>query len=166
MKTKVISSSFFILVFILSSCGREIATPVPVTQSPIATQTPTDIPTITPTPTLTQFGITYSTPIPYPTASVVKSNAVAFIAENALWVANVDGSGEKKLVDIIYNKDSYYPQEGVQWAPDGKWISYFSQGKLWVVSRDGSTKKSLLILPAKSVAYLIKYAWSPDSSKI
>jgi Tol biopolymer transport system component len=141
-------------------------TPAPVTQTPVATQPPTDIPTQTALPTIASFGSTYPTPIPYPTASAVKSNAVAFIAENALWVANVDGSGEKKLVDIIYDNDSYYPQVVIQWAPDGKWISYISEGKLWMISRDGSTKKSLLLLPDKSVANLIRYAWSPDSSKI
>ncbi len=156
-----------------------IATLTPVTQTPVVTQPPTDIPTPTLLTTFTPNPLFTITPSPtavppYPTASVVKANAVAFIArdninplDTSLWVANVDGSGEKKLVDIIYNKDSYdYPQEGVQWSPDGKWISYFSQDKLWAVSRDGLTKKSLLSLPVKSVAYLIRYAWSPDSSKI
>jgi hypothetical protein len=54
-------------------------TPAPMTQTPVATQPPTDIPTQTALPTIASFGSTYPTPIPYPTASVVKANAVAFI---------------------------------------------------------------------------------------
>lgn len=174
MKSKNIFQSLFILVFLLTSCGQESVTSAPVTQTSTTTQQQTATPSATllalsPLPTVS-FGLPSSTPyptaIPYPTAETINANAVAFIAENALWVANVDGSGERKLVDIIYNKDSYYPQEGVQWSPDGKWISYFSEDKLWAVSRDGLTKKNLLSLPDKSVANLIRYVWSPDGSKI
>jgi Tol biopolymer transport system component len=169
MKTKTILFSFFILTFLLASCGQGTAAPTPVTQTPIATQPPTDIPTQTATPYFIPLRPT-SQPsptamLPYPTASTVKSNAVAFIAENALWVANVDGSGERKLVDIKSNKNSWN-DNNFQWSSDGKWISYFSQDKLWVISRDGLITRSLLSLPDKSVAYLIRYAWSPDSSKI
>ena len=164
MKSKNIFSLCFILIFVLSSCGQATAAPAPVTQTLVATQPPVDISTQTPIPFPTMLPAPTAMP-PYPTASVVKSNAVAFIAENALWVANVDGSGERKLVDIKSNKNSWN-DNNFQWSSDGKWISYFSQDKLWVISPDGLINRSLLSLPDKSVAYLIRYAWSPDSSKI
>jgi Tol biopolymer transport system component len=168
MKTKIILS-FFILIFLLAACGQGTAAPAPVTHTLVMTQPPTDIPTQTATTYFMPLGPT-SPPSPtamppYPTASTVKENAVAFIAEKALWIANVDGSGERKLVDVMRNEDSVYNRM-LQWSPNGKWISYFSQDKLWVVSRDGLINSSLLSLPDKSVAYLIRYAWSPDSSKI
>jgi hypothetical protein len=107
-------------------------TPAPVTQTPVTTQQPTDIPTQTPYPTFAPFpNLSSSTPIPYPTASVVKANAVAFIERDRegklfLWVANVDGSGETKLVDII-QKDSQI-NILMQWSPNREWISITTQG--------------------------------------
>lgn len=101
---------------------------------------------------------------PYPTASVVKSNAVAFIAENALWVANVDGSGERKLVDLEANNE-WVSGYALGWSPDGKWISYISGGDLWIISPDGSTKNRVLSASDKSTP-LFFYDWSPDSSQL
>jgi Tol biopolymer transport system component len=95
---------------------------------------------------------------------VVKANAVAFIAENALWVANMDGSGERKMVDIKTNKRWVSRNLFLQWSPDGKWISYFSGDELWIVSREGSEKRKLLSLPETREFFI--FVWSPDSSKI
>jgi Tol biopolymer transport system component len=172
MKTRIIFSSFFIFIFILTACGQGTTAPAPVTQTPVATQPPTDIPTQTALPTIASFGSTYPTPIPYPTASVVKSNAVAFIGrdninslDTSLWIANVDGSGERKLVEITYNeKDGWTNNPLLRWSPDGNWISYIASHELWIVSRDGSEKRKLLSLP--ETREFFKYAWSPDSSKI
>jgi Tol biopolymer transport system component len=115
----------------------------------------------------------YLTPTSYPTASEVKANAVAFISrdknnslDTALWVANVDGSGERKLVDIPYNRqdgDWGITSKYLQWSPDGKWINYIDAHALWMISPDGSIKRKLLHLPD---AGLFLYSWSPDSSKI
>lgn len=127
MKNQTSFALLAVLALVLSSCGT---TPpaAPTTPTLLPTQQtviPTNIiyPTFTPAPVETAISYPTLTPlpteIPYPTASVVNANAVAFIArdnnslDTSLWVANVDGSGEKKLVDIIYNEDSYYPQEGV-----------------------------------------------------
>lgn len=173
MKKQTVFALLVVLALALSSCGT---TPpaAPTTPTLLPTQQtviPTDItyPTFTPTPLATAISYPTVTPlpteIPYPTASVVNANAVAFIAEGALWVVNVDGSGEKKLVDNIHNKDLVYDLM-FQWAPNGKWISYFSQDKLWAISVDGLVNKSLLSLPDNCAMYLTKYAWSPDSSKI
>jgi len=157
MKTKILSSTLLILIFLLTACGG--GTTAPVTRTPVATQPPTDIPTQTAIPTLVIPPSPTAAP-PYPTASVVKPNAVAFIAENALWVANVDGSGERKLTDITANKSSVSNLQ-LHWSPDGKWISYFSGDEVWIISPDGLINKKNL-----PFTNLYLYVWSPDSSKI
>ena len=77
---------------------------------------------------------------------------------------NMDGSGERKMVDIKTNKRWVSSNLLLQWSPDGKWISYFSGDELWIVSRDGSEKRKLLPLPETREFFI--YVWSPDSSKI
>jgi Tol biopolymer transport system component len=169
MKSKIIFSSFFILVFVLSSCGQETIVPVPVTQTPIATQLPTDIPTQIATPTLAIPPSPTVVP-PYPTASVVKSDAVAFLAwtdgKLSLWVVNVDGSGERKLTAIENNieRTSNYL---LKWSPDGKWISYISGNDLWVISPDRSTNRKVIeVSEADNKNKIWSYSWSPDGSEI
>jgi dipeptidyl aminopeptidase/acylaminoacyl peptidase len=160
MKIKYI---FIILItlIMLASCGPNPATQtVGLTQVPV-TQTSTDTPT--PIQWITFATSVYANATPYPTASAVEANAVAFIegdGETSLWLANVDGSGERKLVDITDN-NSWVKTSLIQWSPDGKWISYFSGAELWIVSRDGSVKRDVLSFPN-----LYTYIWSPDSSKI
>jgi WD40-like Beta Propeller Repeat len=120
-------------------------------------------PTNTPLPTL----------IPYPTAQTVSTNAIAFIAndsgqggQSSLWVANVDGSGERKLVDITKNKISFYYHDQPQWSPNGKWIAYFSDDELWIISPDGSINKKILSRDDKNAEWIWDYDWSPDSQQI
>lgn len=134
-------------------------TSVPATQPPtdIPTQTAIPFPTFPPSPTVAP---------PYPTASVVKANAVVFIEGNSLWIANVDGSGERKLTDIENNASSN-SKYLLQWSPDGKWISYISGDNLWIISPDGLVKrKVLLISKTDNKDRIWSYDWSPDSSKI
>ena len=141
-----------------------------VTLTPVSvTQPPTDILTQTATPYFMPLGPT-SPPSPtamppYPTASVVKSNAVAFISGNSLWVANVDSSGERKLTDIEEN-ESRSSNYLLQWSPDGKWIGYISGDDLWIISPDGSVNKKTLSSQDANKRIIIRYAWSPESSKI
>jgi Tol biopolymer transport system component len=150
------------LAFLLPACG--VGTPTPVTPTPTVTQPPTDIPTQTALPTLAIPPSPTVAP-PYPTASVTKANAVAFIAENSLWIANVDGSGERKLTDIednAFGGSSYL----LQWSPDGKSIGYISGDDLWVIFPDGLAKKKILSFQNTDQKIIRTYAWSPDSSKI
>lgn|GEM_PF-4606171 len=159
MKTKEFFSTFLILAFLLTACGQGTAAPAPVTQTPVAIQPPTDIPTPTLLPTFTPNPSSPTAMPPYPTASTVKANAVAFIAENSLWVANVDGSGERKLTGFAKKDSSGSVQ--MQWSPDGKWISYISEDDLWIISPDDSIKKKIL-----SAGEFYTYTWSPDTLKI
>lgn len=148
------------------SCSANITSDVSVTFTSLPAKEISVTPSITPSPTLLPLlAPTYPTAIPYPTASAVKANAVAFIERDregklSLWVANMDGSGERKLVGIAPNKSWIYDQI-LRWSPDGKWISYFSKDDLWIVSPDGLINKKVLSFPD-----LYTYVWSPDSSKI
>jgi len=172
MKKQTAFALLAVLALVLSSCGT---TPpaAPTTPTLLPTQQtviPTDItyPTFTPTPLVTAISYPTLTPlpteIPYPTASVVNANAVAFIAENALWVANVDGSGERRLTDIAQKDD--WGSFQMQWSPDGKWVSYISNEELWLISPDSATKKKVLPFSYGSTEKLFTYAWSPDGTKI
>ena len=180
MNTKIAFVILGILATILSACGpAPIAPAIPTTPTLLPTQQtviPTNItyPTLTPSPfatarispTLTP----YPTAIPYPTASVVNANAVTFIENDkyynySLWIANVDGSGERKLTDIENNAErtSNYL---LKWSPDGKWIGYISGDDLWLISPDGLTKRKILSIQNTNQKIIRKYEWSPDSSKI
>jgi Tol biopolymer transport system component len=129
----------------------------------------------TPLPTAFLIIPTYSTTIPYPTASIVKANAVALVSQDwehggpsSLWVSNVDGSGERKIVDSINELENglYVSFVAPKWSPDGKWISYISDGDLWIVSPDGSTSRRILSIADKNNGMICAYKWSPDSSQI
>lgn len=149
-------------------CNAADTVPMPL---PIVTNAPTEtllpiLPTSTYTyPTLTPI----PTDIPYPTASIVKANAVAFISLEgngySLWVANIDGSGERKLADIEDNAErtSNYL---LRWSSDGKWISYISGNDLWVISPDGSVRRKEIVISDADKDNIWSYSWSPDSSKI
>ena len=177
MKNKKYSLFIAIIVLIglaVISCSifnSYLSTSIPIiaaSATPSITPSPIPMPTFTPIiyPTMTPY------PTAYPTASVVKSSAVAFIARNnsysldtSLWVVNVDGSGERKLVEIAYNeKDGWTDDPLLQWSPDGKWISYIESHALYIISPDGSIKRKLLPLPDTREIFI--YRWSPDSSKI
>ncbi len=170
MKNQTAFALLVVLALALSSCGT---TPpaVPTLLPTLQTVIPTDItyPAFIPTPLSTAISYPTVTPlpteIPYPTASVVNANAVAFIEGNSLWVANVDGSGERKLTDIE-NNVSQRSNHLLQWSPDGKWISYISGDDLWIISPDGSIKRKTLLISKTNKNRIESYSWSPDDSKI
>jgi hypothetical protein len=139
--------------------------------TPTRTSTPlieiSAIPSTAPSPTpIPTFQILLpSTAPPYPTASTVNANAVAFIAGNSLWIANVDGSGERKLVDFEKNNE-WISSHLLRWSPDGKWIGYIPGDDLWIISPDGSVNRRILSIQDTPKKIVRQYAWSPDSSKI
>ncbi len=159
---------YFLIVGILALIGLVGISCSPSNNYPL---TPTSvieasaIPSITPSPTLITLSLpTSPATIPYPTASTVKASAVAFISGNSLWIANVDGSGERKVVDIEKN-ESRSSNYFLRWSPDGKLISYISNGELWVISPDGRNKERILPESNKSKR-LISYNWHPDGLQL
>lgn len=148
---------FALLVF--SQLAQPMRTAIPTLQD---TRSPTDtrLPTLTPRPSSTPHP---PTPTTYPTASTIKANAVAFIENSALWIANIDGSGEKKLAEMTKNSE-WLSYSMLRWSPDGKWISYLAGDALWAISPDGAVKRKVLDIPIN--AWMFTYEWSPNSSKI
>lgn len=173
MKTKLMPELFFIFVFLLASCTPE--TSILPTQTSVPTQLPIAFPTQTAIPTLVIWPsptVLPPTPTAYPTASTVKANAVAFISPDehlnySLWIANIDGSGERKLVENLDDKRwNTHGYAALRWSPNGKWISYLSSEELWIVSPDGLVNKKVLSFPDKDKGTVYMYQWSPDSSQI
>ena len=161
----------------LNTSATPWETPVPTTYtllpSTLTALRPSSTPTILLFPTFTP----YPTNVPYPTAQAVSQNAVAFIANDwehydngpgSLWVANIDGSGERKLVNNIdeLQTNVYYRTTAVTWSPNGKWISYISDGDLWIISPDDSIIREILPITDKNNEMIYTYQWSPDSSRI
>lgn len=71
---------------------------------------------------------------------------------NEMMMMNVDGSGQKYVVDNV--------DVGCDWSPDGKTLLADSDGSLLIVSLDGKTTK----IPIDGVAS--RGAFSPDGSSI
>ncbi len=161
-------------LLICTACNAPHLTPVTeqvsITPQPLRSSTvippacPTDIATApfssAPSPPL----IPKLSPSPLPTVpplKTVRANAVAFIVgdwqgagADALWIANIDGSGETKLADEV---------QQVVWSPDGHWLSCLRENSLWLISPDHATQR-LLYEPAQGE--ISHVAWSPDSTKI
>lgn len=174
--TKTIWPSIYWPTAFSTSSSYPTATPYTLTPPPTPTFRYTQIPTHTPKPPRTR------TPTITPTATLgvlsletadLQVNAVAFIAKDwenngpsSLWIANIDGSGERKLVDQIDEPVDWPRGHILQWSPNGKWISYKDWYHLWVISRNGLVKKNLLTITDESKGILYTYQWSPDSSQI
>jgi serine/threonine protein kinase len=100
-------------------------TPVPPTntQSPTDTESPTKTspPTFTSTITFTPEPVLTDTPTPPPAAPVIGgADKIAFLKENDVWVANVDGS------DLVQLTIDGGEKTNIQWSPDGDVIIYIS----------------------------------------
>jgi len=175
MKNKKYSLFVAVIVIVILvgvSCSSENY--LPATSTPLPTNeisfAPSTFPTSTPVSTFTMMP-SPTVVTPYPTASAVKANAVAFTSQAdgkaSLWVANLDGSGEKQLVDSFDDtRWNFHGYAALEWSPNGKWISYLSSEELWIVSPDGSVNKKILSFPDKSKGTVYMYQWSPDSSQI
>lgn len=89
------------------------ATPEPSTPTPSITTTPS--PTIEPTPTPT-------------TLALGGADRIAFVSDNDIWVANVDGSAPIQLTTDRSLKSD------LQWAPDGQVINFIVGTCVWSVN--------------------------------
>lgn len=154
-----------LLAWVATSCVSPTPKPLPIASPKTAI---TLEPTATPFPT----PISTATTIPTLTAIPIKSNAVAFVVgdwqehtADSLWIANLDGSGERRLVDVGGDAGQNDITQ-LTWSPDGQWLSVTRQDSLRIVSADGSQAKVLVGKQPVNGRVIFGGAWSPDSTRI
>lgn len=79
---------------------------------------------------------------------------VAYLRDGSLYVASIDGSGERAVATAVAPSTS--DTEGPAWSPDGRRIAVASGSSLLLVQADGSG--------ARVVAAGANPTWSPDGS--
>src|SRR5213080_5555047 len=90
----------------------------------------------------------------------VSGDRIAFAYANDLWVANLDGTGVRRLTS--------HPgvESGPKFSPDGKWIAftgrYEGNTDVYIVSADGGVPKRLTWHPQNDVAL----GFTPDSANV
>lgn len=81
-------------------------------------------------------------------------------ANQALFVANLDGSGIRRVTPWGFSDD-----DG-GWSPDGTTIAFGHSGSLYTVHSDGTGLTKIQLAGATAHANAFDVAWSPDGSKI
>lgn len=107
------------------------------------------------------------------------------LGKYAIWIVNVDGSGERKLVDLGTCLGGGCTS-GLTWAPDGSRLAFVSArgtpgfnvvpaSQIYVVRADGSqlrqiTTQSSVVMPANAnqieSVQIGRPTWSPDGSRL
>ncbi len=108
---------------------------------------------------------------PIPILTTTSTKTVAFIAgdkpdgkPDALWLANLDGSGQEKLLDDVTQIGAGISNR-LAWSPNGKWLAVTRRGGLWLLANDGTQGREVVGYDQrKGPVYL--FAWSPDSRRI
>ena len=128
------------------------------TITPPTTDTPTRPPELTATPTQP----TSATETPTPNAPAIHAvggaDMVAFIANNEVWLMNIDGSNLRQLT-----KDKA-AKTALQWMPDGKTLVFISGKNINTVDTETDIFDTIMSFPpAKS---LDAFRVSPDGKQV
>jgi len=137
-------------------------TQAPVVVPPTNTPQPTPTP-LPPTPTATLAATLTPTPLPSPTPSpsvitLGGAQQVAFIAQNNIWLSNLDGSDLRQLTT-----DGNQGKKQLQWTPDGQLLLYIEGRCLRSVTAKGFSD---LITCFDSAEFFDAARISPDGSLI
>jgi WD40 repeat protein len=135
------------------------------TSLPSMTRTATSLPTKTemaillPTATLTPALSPTATITPTAAAPVIGgADKIAFVKENNIWIANVDGTDIQQLTTTGGTKSS------LQWTPDGQAVNYI-QGKCAHSVNIHTGATTTLICP-NWADYIAGFQISPDSKYV
>lgn len=106
-----------------------------------------------------------------PTMTIRITNTIAFITNEgnySLWIANVDGSGEKKILDEVSgplpSNDEW--KNRVVWSPNGQWLAVNRYDGLWLLSPDGDRLTEIVPANWNKGKDIVNFAWSLDGTKI
>jgi hypothetical protein len=139
------------------------APPPPATDIPVIVASPSptiSIPTITATQGITEVpGTPTPTETPAVSVSVIGgADKVAFVANNEIWVMNMDGSDLK----VLTNDKS--PKSDLQWIPGTNTISFISGTNINTIEADTGRFDTIASFPI--AAYLEVFRVSPDGKQV
>lgn len=101
-------------------------TPIPTATASL-TSTPTPSPTLSPTPSPTKKPTITPTATPIPLV-IGMADKIAYLSDNEIWVANLDGSNLERLT-----KDGKLKTD-LQWTPDSKGLIYSTSNCYYYLS--------------------------------
>ncbi len=137
----------------------------PPTEPPAPTQTSAPLVVEQPTATEVPPTPTAEPPTPTPTASpeplplgVGGADMLAFVANNEVWVMNMDGSGLRPLTN------DGVPKSDLQWLPDGQTLVYIAGKNINLVDVDTGRLDLLVGFPFSS--FLEAFRISPDGTQV
>lgn len=165
----------FVVLFIILAVGGFFLLGGGLPTSPFAAATETIAPTQAPSatqaaPPIVEPEATEEIPSPTPepptpTASpepVAKgiggADLLAFVADNEVWVMNVDGSDLRSLTN------DGMPKSDLQWLPDNKTLVYIAGKNIHLVEADTGRVDLLVGFPFSS--YLDAFRISPDGTQV
>jgi dipeptidyl aminopeptidase/acylaminoacyl peptidase len=105
-----------------------------------------------------------STPTSFPLLPATRLvNAVAFIVgdwqyggADSLWIANLDGSGDRPLLDDVSQ---------VAWSPASDQLACIRQGDLWALSSNGQIPQNALASEDER-GPIVLFSWSSDATRL
>lgn len=97
------------------------------------------------------------------TSSAIQAEKIAFVRENNIWVANLDGSTQKQLTFSGKMRDpaNFFPNLAL--SPDGQRIAYSDMKNIYLISTSGGEPVKLNLPGMKSAEHPF---FSPDGRKL
>jgi len=83
---------------------------------------------------LALVGLIAPTGVTAPQAGPLRSWRLAFVRDGALWMANGDGSDQRRVIQNV---------DRPAWSPDKRKIAFVRKGNVWVANADGSRQRQL-----------------------
>jgi tRNA A-37 threonylcarbamoyl transferase component Bud32 len=165
----------FVVLFIILAVGGFFLLGGGLPSSPFAAATETIAPTQAPTatqaaPLIEEPGATEEIPSPTPepptpiaspepvAKGIGGADLLAFVANNEIWVMNVDGSDLRSLTN------DGVPKSDLQWLPDNKTLVYIAGKNIHLVEADTGRVDVLASFSSSSI--LEAFRISPDAQQV